>query len=59
MVKSVFDLIPTEDEVDRRLCVAERERHLLMKLIRLAREADSMREIDATDRKAIECVEAE
>jgi hypothetical protein len=59
MVKNVFDLIPSEDEIDRRLCVAERERSLLLKLLRLAREADRMRQIDAVDRRAIECVEME
>jgi hypothetical protein len=52
-VASVFDIIPTEDELDRRLCIAERERTLFMKLIRLAREADKMRPCDRSDRDAL------
>ena len=53
MVASVLDLIPTEDELDRLLCVREREVQLLRRLLALARTADAMRAADAADRMAL------
>jgi hypothetical protein len=54
MIDSVLQWLPTEDQIDRQLAVASRERTLLMKLLRIAREADMMRAADAADRAALE-----
>jgi hypothetical protein len=58
-VTSVIDLIPTEDQLDRMLCVREREVVLLRRLLALARLADSMRAADSADRLALDQAGAE
>lgn len=54
MVRSVFDILPSEAEIDAMLCVASREAYLLKRLIPLARAADEMRGLQQADRATLD-----